>query len=100
MIDERVYGLLGLAARAGQLISGDFEVERQVHRGKAVCVLLDSAASENTKKHYRDACDFREIPLIATFEEGRLGQAIGKDGRKVAALKKGKLAEKILSYLQ
>lgn len=100
MAEEKVYGLLGIACRAGQLVSGEFDVERQLQRGAVCAVLLDSEASQNTRKRFSDACAHRQIPLYADFEAGRLGRAIGKENRKVAALKKGKLSEQILITLQ
>ena len=62
-------------------------------------VLLDGEASENTKKRFSDACARRSVRLYTGFEAGRLGRAIGKDNRKIAALKKGKLSERILTLL-
>lgn len=98
--DEKIYGMLGLACRAGQLVSGEFEVERQLQKESVCAVLLDGGASENTRKRFSDACAYRKLPLFMDFEPGRLGRAIGKDSRKVAALKKGKLSEQILSMLR
>lgn len=98
-VDEKVYGLLGLACRAGQLVSGEFEVERQLQKGNVCAVLLDSDASANTRKRFSDACAHRELPICMDFEPGRLGRAIGRDSRRIAALKKGKLSEQILKLL-
>lgn len=99
MADEKVYGLMGLACRAGQLVSGEFEVERQLNKGTLCAVLLDGDASENTRKRFSDACAHRELPIYMDFEPGRIGRAIGKDNRRIAALKKGKLSEQILKLL-
>ena len=50
--------------KAGKIASGDFSVEKAVRSGTAKLVMLDESASENTKKQWRDACSFRNIPLI------------------------------------
>ena len=49
----------------------------------AKLVMLDESASENTKKQWRDACSFRNIPLIRIRA---MGSAIGKPARMVAAV--------------
>ena len=69
--------------KAGKIASGDFSVEKAVRSGTAKLVMLDESASENTKKQWRDACSFRNIPLIRIRA---MGSAIGKPARMVAAV--------------
>ncbi len=95
---EKAWGMLGLCARAGQLTSGESGCELAVRGGQAAAILLDGGASPNMLKKFSDACAFRQVPLY-TLEAGRLGQAIGKPERMVAALKKGSMAERLLSLL-
>ena len=76
--------------RAGQVVSGDFAVEKLVRADGAALVLLDESASDNTRKKVTDACAHRGIPL-ADVEPGLLGRAIGKPGRIVAAVKVGEM---------
>ena len=49
--------------KAGKLLPGDFSVEKAVRSGTAKLVMLDESASKH-KKQWRDACSFRNIPLI------------------------------------
>ena len=88
MKDKQWVGRLGLAMRAGQVVSGDFAVEKLLRGEGAALVLLDADASDNTRKKISDACAHRGIPL-AVVETGLLGRAIGKPGRIVAAVKTG-----------
>lgn len=83
MDNERARGVVGLAMKAGRLVSGGFAVERALKRGAALAVIVDDEASENTKKQLRDACAYRRIPL---YELGGLGRAIGKEERMEAAI--------------
>ena len=48
--------LLGLAARAGKVVSGEFAVEKSVKSGKTFLVLVAEDASANTKKNFSDMC--------------------------------------------
>ena len=90
MKDKQWAGRLGLAMRAGQVVSGDFAVEKLLRAEGAALVLLDAGASDNARKKASDACAHRGIPL-AILEAGLLGQAIGKPGRIVAAVKTGEM---------
>ena len=67
--------------------------------GSAAVVLLDAAASENTKKRFRDSCAFYGTPLFETAPD-RLGYAIGKPGRVCAAVAKGSLGDKLHALAQ
>ena len=72
--------MLGIARRAGVLTMGTDGVLSAIASGGAAVVLLDAAASENTKKKFRDSCAFYGAPLFETAPE-RLGLAIGKEGQ-------------------
>ena len=46
--------MLGLAAKAGKIASGEFSTERAVKSGSAFLVIVSEEASENTKKLFRE----------------------------------------------
>ena len=93
-----VSGLLGLACRAGQIALGADIALQEIRAGKAALLLLDAGASEGTKKKLQDACVFRNVPFY-TLPEGEISRACGRDGRMAAAVRKGKLAERIREVL-
>ena len=51
--------LLGLAAKAGRVVSGEFATEKAVKAGKARLVLVAGDASDNSKKKFSDMCTIR-----------------------------------------
>ena len=93
-----IFGLLGLASRAGQIILGADLALREIKGGRAALALLDEAASEGTKKKISDACAYRNVPLHM-LPEGELSGACGKEGRMAAAVKPGKLCQRMLELL-
>ena len=95
---NRALGMLGLSARAGKIQSGEQACELAVKRGQACLILLDGAASQNTRKAFEDACAYHSIPIRQTDAEA-LGEAIGKPGRRIAAVLDGKLAQKLADML-
>ena len=78
--------LLGLAAKAGKIVSGEFATENAVKAGKAFLVLTAEDASDNTKKKFRDMCTFYQVPFYSLGTKEELGIAIGKEYRASLAL--------------
>ncbi len=72
---------LGLAAKAGKVVSGEFATEKGVKSGQVFLVFTAQDASENTKKKFKDMCTYYEVPLYNMGTKEELGGAIGKDYR-------------------
>ncbi len=89
-------GYIGLAMRAGQVISGEAACVTAIRAGKAAVALLDSGASENARKRLTDTCAHYSLPLVLVPEE-MLQNAVGKPGRMALALRPGGLADKVLA---
>ena len=92
---DRVLSMLGIAAKAGKIASGEFATENAVKSGKAFLVVTASDASENTAKKFRDMTDFYHVPLIVYGTKDSLGGCIGKDYRSSLAVTDEKLAEAV-----
>ena len=54
---DKVLSLLGLCARGGNLVSGEFSTEKAVKSGKAALVIVGADASDNTKKMFTNMCE-------------------------------------------
>ena len=92
-------GLLGLASRAGQITLGAELALREIKGGRAAAVLLDAGASDGTRKKILDACAYRGVPAYILPVDA-LSRVCGKEGRMAAALKKGKLCDRIKELLR
>ncbi|MBY6036052.1 YlxQ family RNA-binding protein [Fictibacillus nanhaiensis] len=77
---------LGIAARAGKVISGEGLVVKSIQKQNAKIVLLSKDASENTKKKVTDKCLFYNIDYVWIEDRNILGKAIGKEQRVVVAV--------------
>ena len=55
--------MLGLAAKSGNVVSGEFSTEKAVKTGKAFLVIVADDSSDNTKKHFSDMTAFYEVPI-------------------------------------
>ncbi|PTM58963.1 YlxQ family RNA-binding protein [Desmospora activa] len=78
--------LLGLAMRAGSVITGEEPVLRTVRSGDVALVILAADAGPNTKKKVSDKCASYRIPLIQISSRQQLGHALGKAERVVIAV--------------
>lgn len=90
---DRIYSFLGLAAKAGKLISGEETCERAIKAHKVKLVIVASDASDNTKKRFGDICRYRGIEVRNFGEKELLGKYTGKDIRSVAAVSEREFAE-------
>ena len=97
---DRVLSMLGIAAKAGKIASGEFATENAVKSGKAFLVVTASDASENTAKKFRDMTDFYHVPLIVYGTKDSLGGCIGKDYRSSLAVTDEKLAAAVRDKMQ
>lgn len=57
-MNDRISGMLGLAAKAGKLIVGEDKILEAIRSGKARLVIIAGDASDNTKKRYSDKCSY------------------------------------------
>jgi ribosomal protein L7Ae-like RNA K-turn-binding protein len=94
-MDDNAFQLLGLAMRAGKVVSGEEQVLKAIRFQKAKLVLLSMDASQNTSKRITDKAAYYDIPLIRAGLREQLGQAIGKEQRVVIAVSELGLASKI-----
>ena len=100
MQKDKVLNLIGLAQKAGKVVSGEFMTEKAVKTGEAALVILAEDASENTQKKFRNMCEFYEVPLYILSDKETLGHAIGKEFRASLAVQDWNFAEAIRKVLQ
>lgn len=83
---NKVLSLLGLATKAGHLVSGELAAETAVKTGNAQLVILAEDASANTEKRFRDKCAYYGVPIVTFGTKEALGHAIGKEFRASLAV--------------
>ena len=101
LTEKKLFGMLGLAAKAGRVQSGEFCAERSIRSGRAKLCIVAFDASEQTKKHFRDMCTYRRIPYDEkTVSRDALGQKIGRGMRVVAAVEDKGFAEHVIRLIE
>lgn len=97
---DKVLSLLGIAAKAGNVASGEFSTEKAVKEGKAYLVLAAQDASENTRKKFSDMCTFYHVPCKEYADRDSLGRCIGKEFRASLAVTNEGLAKALIKQLE
>ena len=70
--------MISLAARAGNVVSGEFATEKAIQKMKARLVIVSTDASDNTVKKFTDKCDFYKIPIYIYGTKESLAHAMGR----------------------
>lgn len=83
---DKLLSMLGLAAKAGKLKSGEFSVDKAIKEGKAKLVIVAADASDNAKKSYSDSCNYYHVPYMEHGTKEELGHYIGKGFRAAVAV--------------
>jgi len=96
---DKVLSLIGLATKAGKLVSGETATEIAIKNFEACLVIVANDASDNTRKHFSDMCTYRDIPLIEYGNKEILGHATGKEYRSNMAITDNGLANAILKTI-
>lgn len=99
MSQNKVYSMLGLAAKAGKLASGDGVCEKYIRSGKGKLVIVAQDASLNTKKKYSDMSKFKDVNFRCFGQKELIGKSIGKVQRAVIVLLDENFAKKILELV-
>ena len=99
MRPDKVLSMLGIAAKAGGVASGEFSTEKAVKDGSAYLVIVAGDASENTQKMFRNMTDFYETPLYIYGSKDDLGHCIGKEYRSMVAILQPGFAKSVMKQL-
>ena len=84
--NDRLKGMLGLAKKAGRIISGTGLVCDAVRKGKVCQVYIACDVSDNTSKRLTNCCAYYETPCAVIPVSGsELGHTIGKKSIQAAA---------------
>lgn len=97
---NKLLSLIGLATKAGKVVSGEFATEKEIKLGGAWLAIVADDASDNTKKKFRNMCEFYDVPLYFYGSKDILGHAIGKEFRASLAIMDEGFAKGVRKHLE
>lgn len=96
---NKALSLLSLAQKAGQVVSGEFSVEKGLKEGNVCLCIVAEDASGNTKKKFNNMCTFRSVKLIEFSNKEELGHMIGKRFRATIGITDQGFADNLLKKI-
>lgn len=91
--------MLGLAAKAGKVASGEFMTERVVKSGEVALVIVAEDVSENTKKKFKNMCEYYKVPVRIHGIKDELYCFTGKEFRASLAITDKGLAQAVMKKM-
>ncbi len=95
MINDKFFRMLGMAARMRGVVFGEGAVKDCIKRGEAKLVVLADDASDNTKKKFRNSCEFYSSKMVECSDRFTLGNATGREMAVVLAVTNQGIAEEL-----
>ena len=98
-MENKIYGLLGLARRAGKVSFGTESSIETIEKKKAKLVILAEDSSDRTKKNFKELSEKLNIPfrIAGTIED--LSKSIGQVNKAVLVIKDENFAKEILKRI-
>lgn len=95
MINKKIIGLIGLAAKARNISYGADSVEIQVKKKKVYLIIVAQDASDRTKEKFKNISEKYKIPLIIVGKIEELSKAIGKSNKAILGVENLNLSKEI-----
>ena len=95
MLINKVYGLMGLCARSGKIVSGMDAVCDDLKRNKVKLLIVAEDASEKTVQQIRYLAEKKKVPVMVMGKMADNSKAIGKENRAIIGIKDKNISEGI-----
>ena len=99
MINNKVYGLLGLTSKAGKLAFGTDSCLEIIAKHKVKLIIVAEDSSERTINNFREKCKQNNIDFYVFGKKEDLSKSIGKVNKTVIGIKDKNLAGAIIKIL-
>ncbi len=95
MINKKILGLVGLAARARQIAFGADNVETEIKKKQVHLILVSKEASQRTKDKFIKLSSEYKIPIIIDGDIDEISKSIGKSNKAIIGIKNINLSAQI-----
>ena len=99
MINNKVYGLLGLSAKAGKIAFGTDSCLEMIAKHKVKLIIVAEDSSERTINNFREKCKQNDIDFYVFGKKEDISKSIGKVNKTVIGIKDKNLAGAIIKIL-
>ena len=99
MATSNVLSFLGLATKAGKVVSGDRASRIYINKGKAHLIIIADDAVDRTLKEFTYLSEQYNISIRSYGNKEALGQIIGKKNRAVIIVKDKSFANRLIEMI-
>jgi len=96
---NKIYGLLGLCARAGNVVSGMDAVIADLKKGKIDLIIVAEDASEKTYENVKYLANQKNVNLKRIGKIDENSNAIGKENKAIIGIKDKNIAKGIMKVI-
>ena len=98
-MQDKALAMLGMATKAGKVVSGEFSTEKSVKSGRSHMVIVSEEASDNTKKMFTNMCTHYKVPIYLFGTKEELGHAMGQEFRASLSVEDAGFAKTLASRM-
>lgn len=98
-MENKVYGLLGLATKAGKVICGTDACLEGIEKNKIKFILVATDASDRLKNKFTEICNNRKLPVISFGTIQTISKSIGKQNKAVIGIKDINFSNEIIKII-
>ncbi len=99
MINNKIYGLLGLTAKAGKISFGTDSCLEMIEKKKVKLIIVAEDSSERTINNFKEKCSENNIDFYIFGKKDDLSKSIGKHNKTVIGIKDKNLAGAVKKIL-
>lgn len=96
---NKIYGLLGLARRAGKISFGTESSIDTIQRKKAKLVIVAKDSSDRTKKNFKELCEKENVQIRIVGIIETLSKSIGQVNKAVLVIKDENFAKELIKRI-
>ena len=83
---DKIYGMIGLAKRAGKIVSGSNLCLDCIKKRRSFLIIISHDASDTTAKSLTDSCTYYGVRNVRFGTKGLLGKYTGGGERSVISV--------------
>lgn len=99
MQEEKLLGYLGLATKAGKLVTGYNTCLDMIPRGKLKLIILAEDVGEKTKKRFEQKCESYGIEIRTGIDADSMSKACGKRSKGIFGITDKGFAGSIIALI-
>ena len=96
---QKLYGMLGLCAKAGKVVAGNQTVLEAIEKRKIKLLILAEVSSNRNKEMFQKIGEEKKIKIVICLTMEELSEKIGKQNKAIVGISDENFAKAIQKIL-